>query len=92
MYKRLSEILGEQLIEPSRTVIKNKSQKGLFEKYKSSFDVAAFGLTLLIICIRRSLPDKYFDFVYSLINPQRPDFALNPADALENFRKIISNN
>lgn len=90
---KLRQLMQKEILIPTEILLGIKANRSeLFEKYKRSFDTSAFGISILILSVARDLPQKYYEFAFSLINPMRPDFALNPGAAIKNFEQIISDN
>jgi serine/threonine protein kinase len=90
-FNKLRRIIQEELISPVTKLFNETklSKSQLFEKYKRSFDISTFGISVLILYVTRNLPQKYLEFAKTLINPLNPDFAETPEAALANFRRLI---
>ncbi len=89
--QRMHDFLEEKVMTPIHTMIHDgkHTDTQIYDKYCNTFDLYAFGISLLIIAVRKNLPKKYFDFIESIMNIEHPDFAINPAQALGNYRRMF---
>lgn len=89
--QQMHEFLDEKVVTPMHTMIEETeySDEQLYDKYCDTFDLYAFGISLLILCVCKKLSKTYFEFIESIMNVSHPNFAMNPTQALANYKRFL---